>query len=120
MRKDYITNWSTQFKKSILPIIILSYLSKRKCYGYLILSLIKNELDIKVTEGTIYPILNKLNQVGYISYEWVEQEVGMPRKYYFLTQSGKNILKILKTQWIDISNEISYKVIHSKISLQAV
>jgi len=43
-------------------------------------------------EGTLYPLLNRLARDGLLAYEWQESEQGPPRKYYWLTDSGKTLL----------------------------
>ena len=106
----YIDNWSTQTKKCILPIIILSLLSQKRYYGYLLTLLIRDRLGIELSEGTIYPLLTKLHKYHYISYEWVEQEVGVPRKYYKITPEGIQTLELLKGNWNKVMNEIDLHI----------
>ena len=61
--------------------------------------------ELVVVEGTIYPLLSRLQKDGLLRYEWQESEQGPPRKYYSLTEFGKkvaeqmshNILSLNKT-----------------------
>ncbi|PXV60039.1 PadR family transcriptional regulator PadR [Dysgonomonas alginatilytica] len=103
MEKDYISNWIVQFKKCVLPLIILDLLIGKDCYGYLLIVMIKDHTGFDISEGTIYPILNRLHTEGLIEYKWVEQKTGIPRKYYSLTAEGQNTLDLLKQHWNKIN-----------------
>ena len=51
------------------------------------------DADLVVVEGTIYPLLNKLQRDGLLTHEWQESEQGPPRKYYKTTIYGEEVLK---------------------------
>lgn len=106
IKLKYISNWETQLRKGVLAFIILSYLRKRKYYGYELISEIKKLIAINIAEGTIYPLLNRLKKDGLITSEWVEMEAGIPRKYYQITDFGAEILAGMKESWIDLNSAI--------------
>lgn len=88
----------TQFKKGILPLCVLSLLAKKgECYGYEITSLISKELDVKA--ATIYLILNRFTELGYLKMFVVSQEKRPQRKYYRLTAQGIRYQKHLLSEW---------------------
>ncbi|MGA2141115.1 MAG: helix-turn-helix transcriptional regulator [Brevinematales bacterium] len=86
---------SIQLKKGVIEILILKLLSREKMYGYQLLQ----ELDIKtggifkMKEGTLYPVLYRLEDNAFISSLWEEGDKNMekrpvPRKYYKITPDG--------------------------------
>ncbi|MBQ9327806.1 MAG: PadR family transcriptional regulator [Solobacterium sp.] len=73
----------TQFKKGILPLCVLSILAnKGDCYGYEITTLVSEELNVNA--ATIYLILNRFVEMGYLTVYVVNQEKRPQRKYYHL------------------------------------
>lgn len=104
---NYIENWNVQLKKSILPYAILLLLSKRKCYGYLIITLLEDCFNFEVADGTIYPLLARFEKLGYISSQWEIQETGAPRKFYLMTNEGHKCLQEIKASWRDINIGLS-------------
>jgi PadR family transcriptional regulator PadR len=57
-----------------------------------------------VVEGTLYPLLNRLKTAGLAEYRWVESESGPPRKYYWITESGKEFKSTLSETWSALVN----------------
>ena len=82
-------NWETQVRKGWLDLVILASLWKEKLYGLDIIRRLEAHSDLLLSEGTIYPILGRLKRDGLIDSEWVESDAGHPRKYYWLTPSGR-------------------------------
>lgn len=112
MNQKFIYNWITQLKKSILPLLIMNMLAKRELYGYLLIVKIKECTGYDISEGTIYPILNRLKTEGLVDHKWVEQKSGIPRKYYQLTVEGKSKLKELNMNWDIVVTDISKQISH--------
>ncbi|MDD3302373.1 MAG: PadR family transcriptional regulator [Candidatus Gracilibacteria bacterium] len=96
---------STQMRKGILEYIILGIISKGDIYGAEIIELLKSG-DLIVAEGTIYPLLSRLKTDNLINYYWIESDSGHPRKYYNLTQDGKDMLILMEKNWLDMKNSI--------------
>jgi PadR family transcriptional regulator PadR len=114
MNQKFIDNWITQLKKTILPLLIMNMLDKDELYGYLLIVRIKECTGYEVSEGTIYPILNRLKTDGWVDHRWIEQQTGIPRKYYKLTSEGKKILKQLNLNWKDVITEINKQIDYEK------
>lgn len=95
---------NTQFKKGVLELCVLSLLEKKDCYGYEIVELVSS--TIEVSEGTIYPLLSRLNQLGYFTTYLKESAEGAPRKYYQLTTQGRTALHLLITEWRQFNQDI--------------
>ena len=79
----------TQLRKGILELAILSVLYHDRHYGYSLIRALTQNASISLKEGTIYPILARLDRDGLVHSEWVESLQGPPRKYYSLTADGR-------------------------------
>ena len=88
-----------QLRKGILELSILGSLYFESHYGYSLIKTISGEGDIEITEGTIYPILNRLSREGLVSSDWMESKQGPPRKYYSLTNNGRKAVEILNVEF---------------------
>lgn len=82
-------NWDAQLRKGWLELAILASLWDRRLYGLEILRRLEADSDLSVAEGTVYPILSRLKRERLVESEWVESSSGHPRKYYWLTDSGR-------------------------------
>jgi PadR family transcriptional regulator PadR len=88
--------------------ILLSILKEDEAYGYEIIQKVR-ELsggDIEWSEGTVYPVLHRLEREGLIASEWKEAETGRERKYYSLTWQGYKTLKGERQQWLKVHNTL--------------
>ena len=93
-------NIEQQFKKGSMDMILLSLINRKKTYGYEILqTLVKSsKLFINIKEGTIYPILYRLEDDGLII-NCLEVVNGRKKKTYEITVSGKIVLKEMIDFW---------------------
>lgn len=107
MNNDFIEKWQSQVKKGILSLIVLLVLKEKELYGYELIEKIKKLTSIDIAEGTLYPLMNRLKTDNLLDSRWVEQDAGIPRKYYYLTPLGKNTLKKMKAQWIELQTSIN-------------
>ncbi|RPI70606.1 MAG: PadR family transcriptional regulator [Desulfobacteraceae bacterium] len=96
----WIGNWESQVRKGMLDFIILLCLQKREFYGYELIKVIKTASELDISEGTIYPLLNRLKKEDLISSRWEEKESGIPRKYYAITAKGQSALAEIKKSWL--------------------
>ena len=100
-----------QLKKGTLELCVLSLLSKVDMYGFELVGKISTE--IKVSEGTIYPLLKRIKDEGYVTTYLRESQEGPPRKYYSITDHGRQTLATLTGQWKDLVTGIN-KIICNK------
>ena len=101
-----IENTKAQMRKGILEYCILSILKDDEAYVAEILDALK-DAKLLVVEGTIYPLLTRLKNVGLLNYRWEESLSGPPRKYYGLTETGKLFLNELNTTWSDLQKAVN-------------
>ena len=89
-----------ELRRGVLVLAALSQLKEEK-YGYaLISSLAERGLDIE--QGTLYPLLRRLEDQGLLESEW-NVEGSRPRRYYVLSENGRNILQDLKKDWSQLT-----------------
>ena len=94
-----------QFKKGVLELCALALLAKKNRYGYELVNEISKRISI--SEGTIYPLLRRLKNDGYVTTYLEESKEGAPRKYYQLTNEGKKMEKDLKSEWKTFVREVN-------------
>ena len=104
--KDDGDNYRTQMRKGVLEFAILLAISRKERYASEILAELK-KADLIIVEGTLYPLLSRLNSAGVVAYSWEESSEGPPRKYYKLTAKGKAALAQLKGAWSTLSDSIA-------------
>ena len=95
--------WEAQMRKGCLEMAVLASLWHGRLYGLEILRVLERDSRLVLAEGTIYPIMNRLRAEGLVRSEWVEAEAGHPRKYYELTQSGRDRATRMAETWTEFS-----------------
>lgn len=96
---DPIARWDVQLRKGSLDLAILASLWSGRLYGLEILRRLESDSSLTVPEGTVYPLLARLKEEGWVDAEWVEAEAGHPRKYYRLTAAGRRHLLKMARAW---------------------
>ena len=102
MGNRFFDNWLTQVRKGMLELCILNAIKGTSLYGYDIVRMLRDIDGLVITEGTIYPILSRLKQEGFVRTKITESTEGPPRKYYQLTAKGEKILSEMNDYWRDI------------------
>lgn len=97
-----LENTQAQMRKGILEYCILLVIARQDAYVPDIILQLK-ESKIIVVEGTIYPLLTRLKNTGLLSYRWEESPQGPPRKYYSITESGRQFLVKLENSWEEMA-----------------
>lgn len=85
----------TQLRKGILELAVMGSLYGEHHYGYSLVRVLTGDGSLSLKEGTIYPILARLDKDGLVRSEWVESDQGPPRKYYSLTGNGRKLFESL-------------------------
>ncbi|TVR74455.1 MAG: PadR family transcriptional regulator [Marinilabiliales bacterium] len=101
-----VENTKAQMRKGVLEYCILSLLAKNDAYASDIINELKDARMI-VVEGTMYPLLTRQKNAGLLSYRWEESQQGPPRKYYTLTEKGKEFLVELDKSWEDLITAVN-------------
>ena len=106
-------NFKIQLRKGLLEFCILQVLLKDKLYTSEIIERLNNS-KIIVVEGTVYPLLSRLKNKGYVDNEWIESKQGPPRKYFFLTKKGRTYLRELVSSYKEVNSSIEKLIKSSK------
>ena len=93
-----------QYKKGVLELIVLAALEHEDRYGYELTEYISHEMD--VTAGTLYLILKRLKDAGFLTTYLVESSGGPDRKYYHLTEEGKRHHDDRKKEWMEFIRKV--------------
>lgn len=93
-------------RKGILEFCILHIISRGEVYASDMLEELTSA-RIMVVEGTLYPLLTRLKNAGFLDYKWVESSAGPPRKYYVLTREGEVFLKAMQFTWNELSDSVT-------------
>src|SRR5688500_19035981 len=90
-----------ELKRGSLELIVLHLLTSGEAYGYEIVTKVTTRSNgaLGVTDGTLYPVLYRLERAGLAAVRWDTPERGVPRKYYRLTESGREELARLTQEW---------------------
>lgn len=101
-----IENTKAQMRKGVLEYCILLVLEGKPLYASDIIDELKNSKMI-VVEGTLYPLLTRLKNDGLLGYKWEESTQGPPRKYYELTDEGRQFLADLGGSWDELVEAVA-------------
>ncbi len=96
----------SQLMRGTLEACTLKIISLQTTYGYDILVYL-NENGFTVTEGTLYPLLLRLEKNGYITAFMMDSPLGPKRKYYTITKSGKEHLNSFIECWNETSDAVN-------------
>lgn len=90
-----------ELKRGSLELIVLHLIAQGEAYGYEIVTKLTAQTNgaLEVTDGTLYPVLYRLERAGSVTVRWETQDRGVPRKYYRLTPAGRDELKRLEAEW---------------------
>ena len=100
--------WLAQVKRGILEYSILLLVDKKATYGYDLISALNKWEVLSTSEGTIYPLLRRLEKDKLIESSWRETVPGVPpRKYYSLTVEGIKMLKTMNCEWEKLISSIN-------------
>lgn len=102
-----ITAWRAQLVKGASELAVLAVLEEKERYGLEIVEVLADENGLNLSEGTIYPLLNRLLREGKLSFRWIQAEgTSHPRKYYCLSEDGASVLAGMKEEWAHFSTSI--------------
>jgi PadR family transcriptional regulator PadR len=106
-RGFFVETRSTQLLKGTLDMCLLAIIAQRPCYGYEMVQRLAQQGLALVSEGSIYPLLGRLQQRGYLEGSLVSSTDGPPRKYYRLTPKGAGQLAEWQAEWESFAQAVS-------------
>ena len=99
--------WEVQLRKGTLDLAVLAALWEKPLYGLEILKTLERTASLVIPEGTIYPLLSRLKEDGFLTSKWVETSTGHPRKYYSLTARGRKRVREMGLIWAQFSASLN-------------
>ena len=108
-RGDARRSIERELKRGSLELIVLHLLGPGERYGYEIVTTLTEQTDgaLEVSDGTLYPVLYRLERGGYVAVRWETPARGVPRKYYRLTPAGEDELARLTHEWTTFANAMT-------------
>jgi PadR family transcriptional regulator PadR len=100
-RGDDRASIERELKRGSLELIVLRLLAPAEAYGYEIVTKLAERTAgaLTVTDGTLYPVLYRLERAGFVAVRWETPDRGVPRKYYRLTAEGGAELIRMTREW---------------------
>lgn len=105
MKPEKLEKAKTQMRRGILELCILSIIAEEEIYPSDIIRRLE-EARLIVVEGTVYPLLMRLKNAGLLDYSWRESSKGPPRKYYAITEEGRQFLDGLLSTWTQLVHAV--------------
>jgi PadR family transcriptional regulator PadR len=100
-------NGLTELRRGVLGPCVLALLELRPRFG---LELVRNLAaadGLLTSEGTVYPLLNRLRDAGFVTSEWQDNQGERARRYYSITEAGKQNLAAFRTEWDGFSATVT-------------
>ena len=101
---DLVQNMVLELRRGVIGLAVLSQLGEEQ-YGY---SLLKHLSDqgIDIGQGTLYPLLRRLETQGLLQSDWRVVDDTRPRRYYLISPQGRDVLTQLKREWKDMTTSM--------------
>ena len=101
--------FNTELVGSTVEMLVLKLLAERAMYGYEIIQIVNERTDgaFNWKEGTLYPVLHRLENKGFLATEWLAGETGKKRKYYKLTAKGMAYAGEKVAEWHTFANSVN-------------
>lgn len=99
MDKELLQNTMLELRRGVIVMAVLSQLGEEQ-YGYSLLKLLADQ-GLELDQGTLYPLLRRLESQGLLQSVWKLEEA-RPRRYYVISQAGREMFPRLKEEWTKI------------------
>jgi PadR family transcriptional regulator PadR len=99
--------WVTQLRKGLVELCVMATLREQEAYGYQIVERLGGVAGLAITESTVYPLLARLERDGLLRVRTAASPSGPPRRYYRLTDAGRQHLQDMARHWRQIQASIN-------------
>ncbi|MHA1484644.1 MAG: PadR family transcriptional regulator [Candidatus Thorarchaeota archaeon] len=104
---EEIERWSKEIKRGAASLAIVAILDEQTAYGYEIVKTLGERASfLQLEQGTVYPLLRRLEKRKLLASEWNYADPKKPKKYYKLTADGKMALQMMTETWSVLSDEL--------------
>jgi PadR family transcriptional regulator PadR len=101
-------DWLAQARRGVLELCVLQLIGQQARYGYELTTMLAQSGQVlAASEGTLYPLLRRLQRDGYVEATWQESRDGPPRKYYHLSTAGEQLLQVQLAEWDQITAAVA-------------
>jgi PadR family transcriptional regulator PadR len=97
----------TELRRGVLGPCVLALLEQRPRFGLELVRDLAEADGLLTSDGTVYPLLNRLRDAGLVTSEWRDSEGERARRYYFLTEAGRTNLKEFRAEWGQFSATVT-------------
>jgi PadR family transcriptional regulator PadR len=101
------TPTTSQLRRGVVGPCILALLSKDPKYGLQLVNELNNVGELLTSQGTVYPLMNRLHEGGLVRSYWETSEVERPRRYYEITESGLDELRHFEAEWAKFTGSVN-------------
>lgn len=109
----------TELRRGVLGPCVLALLDERPRFGLELVRDLAAAGGLLTSDGTVYPLLNRLRDAGLVTSEWQDQAGERARRYYFITGEGREQLKAFRAEWTDFAAIIQSVLFPSSATPQA-
>jgi PadR family transcriptional regulator PadR len=97
---------NTELTRAALPQAVLAVLSHGENHGYVIAEVLRSHGFTRIKGGTLYPLLKRLEEQGFVEHTWEHDQSGPGRKLFTLTTGGRDELVRLQQAWLQMSQAL--------------
>jgi PadR family transcriptional regulator, regulatory protein PadR len=92
-----------ELRRGVIILAVLSQLHEEQ-YGYSLMKRLEDQ-GMQIDQGTLYPLLRRLEEQNLLQSDW-RVDTSRPRRYYILSEVGKQVLEEMTTEWSRIKNTV--------------
>ena len=100
-------DFDQELTRAALPQSVLAVLSHGESHGYAIAEVLRQHGFTRIQGGTLYPLLKRLEDQGFVEHRWLHDQAGPGRKQFTLTEQGRNELERSATAWHRMSQALT-------------
>jgi PadR family transcriptional regulator, regulatory protein PadR len=97
----------TELRRGVLGPCVLALLEERTRFGLELVRDLASADSLLTSEGTVYPLLNRMRDAGLVTSEWRDEARERPRRYYAITAAGRRHLAAFRAEWPRFSATVS-------------
>jgi PadR family transcriptional regulator, regulatory protein PadR len=90
---------ATELRRGVLGPCVLALLAERPRFGLELVRDLSRADGLLTSEGTVYPLLNRLRDAGLVTSRWIHDDQTRPRRYYSITDQGREHLAAFRNDW---------------------
>ena len=98
---------TSQLRRGVVGPCILALLSSGPRYGLQLVTELNDIGELLTSQGTVYPLMNRLHELGLVTSYWETSDVDRPRRYYVITEAGLAELHSFEVEWSKFTGSVS-------------